>query len=815
MSRSNQNGTTKSLSQEALDALNFLRQGDPKAVETILAETTDEKSFHKHTTLFYQDTPVEYLYLIIEGKVREVCIKEMEDGRARQTLTCERGPGSLLGIYDLIYREPHSTRARVAPLEKIGHLRTMPLLADMTLTEVSFLADGAVLKHFSAGQTIYSPGPADEPIIYLIHEGQVMLTMNGGKSQRWLGNGGAFGFSDSRSNFQASDGGYLLDHKAEATCNVTAYAISRRYLIQITAVSPEKLGRFVRLKFRRALRKIAIFKDFSDAELNRLAGYFSHYHISGHHLITRQGEIGESMWVLMPGHQANLRALDGQGHTLPAAPVQGLSFFSEVALVSQLPLESTIEAEPNSLWMRIHWLDFHAFLTSTDINLIHKLSLSYPVTSLLKEEGERQRYDWLQDGELFVALQHRHWIVLARRLIPVSIFVLLTIAPAIIASFFFTFSIFWLSIYLIVFLIPAIAWIIWCIVDFQNDFLIVTNQRVVRQEKVIFISEWRQTAIIEQIQSIDSTTSFTGNLLGYGDLLIQTSSTHGAISFDFVPDPATLKQEILQQRERYSLHNHADSKKVIHELLEERLGLKLKLPSRVWSQREKAADIHQSDKPWWKRIRYYLQEGRYLHKQELEAHHLVWRKHWFVLLAKITTPILIILGCVLLSLVTLFLPNVYGLHIAILIPILLVGLIAAATAGWFYVDWHNDTYEVGPSQLIDIEKRPLFFAEQRRTARLGEIEDIRLNIPSPIHYLLNFGDVRLQTAAQQGEFTFNAVPDPRAVAEEIRRRIDAFHHGVTEQEARQRIQELPDWFEMYGRLGLENRRPPGVNRMGE
>jgi len=846
MSILNQNGAKPALSKEAQDALNFMSRNDPKAVEYILAETVDEASFHKHKTLFRQDTPVEFLYLILEGRVREVCIEELEDGQARQTLTCERGPGSLLGIYDLIYREPHSTRARaiepgryvqidaaainrliyrfpdlrytIAPLEKISHLRTMPMLVEMTLTEVSFLADGANFKRFSVGQKIYDAGPTDEPMIYLIHEGQVELTWGDERAPLWLGNGSAFGFSDHRTALYTPDGHYYLDHNAEATCGVTLYMIPRRYFIQIAAVNPELLGRSMRQKFRKALRDLTVLQNFSNEELNRLAGFVSQYHISGHHLITRQGEIGDSMWVLMPGYTANLRALDRQGHSLPAAPVKGLSFFSEVSLVSQLPLESTIEAEPNSLWMRLHWIDFHAFLVKAGVDLIHKLRLSYPVASLLDDEGTRQQYSWLQDGELLIAFQHRHWVVLARRLLPVVLTFLAALIPIIVAPFFMALVSSWILLYLALLIIPTIAWVIWCVVDFQNDYLIVTNQRVVRQEKVVFISEWRQTAIIEQVQSIDSTTSFMGNMFGYGDLLIQTSSTHGALHFDYVPDPGELKQKILEQRDQYSLFHSADSKKVIHELLEERLGLKLQLPSRVWSKKEAVTDIHQSDKPWWQRIRYYLKEGRYLQKQELEARHLVWRKHWFVLLAKITTPVLIVLGCVLLGILLLIVPEfpyLPEISLALGIPIVLTALICLASIGWFYVDWYNDTYEVGPSQLIDIEKKPLFFAEQRRTAHLGEIEDIRLLIPSPIHYILNFGNVRLQTAAQNGEFTFDAVPDPRAVAEEIRRRIDAFHHGVLEQEARRRAQELPDWFEMYSRLGIENKRPAGIHRLGE
>jgi len=713
MDRSNQNGTNQSPSQEALKALNFLSQSDPKTVEAILAETVDEASFHKHKTLFRQDMPVDYLYLILEGKVREVCIKETEDGRSRQTLTCERGPGSLLGIYDLIYREPHSTRARaiesgryvridaaainrliyrfpdlryeVAPLEKIGHLRTMPLLCNMTLMEVSFLADGAISKTFSAGETIYSSGPTDDPVIYLIHEGQVKLTLNGGKSHRWLGNGGAFGFSDSRSNFHSSDGRYLLDHKAEATCDVNVYAISRRHLRQITSINPEKLGRAARQKFRIVLRKISVFRNFSNGKLNRLAGFFSHYHISGHHLITRQGEMSDSMWVLMPGYQASLRALNASSQTLPTAPVQGLNFFSEASLIAPQPLESSIESEPNSLWMRLHRRDFQAFLAQTDKNLIDKISLSHSVENLIQEEGMRQEYAWLEDGERLIAFQRRHWIVLIRKLLPVALVTIVVMLPTLIAWYF---SSSWTIILFLLALVPIVPWAIWCAIDFENDYLIVTNKRVIRQERVVFISEWQQTAIIEQIQNIDIVFTFIGNILGYGDLLIQTSSTYGTISFDFVPKLEELKQKILQQRDQYTLYNSATSKKVIHELLEERLGLKLELPSRVWSENDQPEHLYERNQSWWQRIRYHLQEGRYLQKQELSADHLVWRKHWFVVLAKITTPVLIALGCFLFSILTFLIPNFYGLELgfALFVPIFLAGVIASCIAGWFYVD---------------------------------------------------------------------------------------------------------------------------------
>jgi hypothetical protein len=53
------------------------------------------------------------------------------------------------------------------------------------------------------------------------------------------------------------------------------------------------------------------------------------------------------------------------------------------------------------------------------------------------------------------------------------------------------------------------------------------------------------------------------------------------------------------------------------------------------------------------------------------------------------------------------------------------------------------------------------------------------------------------------------VPDPRGVAVEIQRRIEDFRYRAEMARARQRAQELPDWFEMYNRLGRTSRQHAG------
>ncbi|MEI2736176.1 MAG: hypothetical protein V9G24_16230 [Rhodoblastus sp.] len=89
------------------------------------------------------------------------------------------------------------------------------------------------------------------------------------------------------------------------------------------------------------------------------------------------------------------------------------------------------------------------------------------------------------------------------------------------------------------------------------------------------------------------------------------------------------------------------------------------------------------------------------------------------------------------------------------------------------------------------------------SAGLGRIQNVSMSVPTPLHWLFNYGNVVCQTAAETGAFIFYAVPDPRAVAQEILKRMDDYRKQEERESARKRSQELPDWFEMYNRIEPE------------
>jgi hypothetical protein len=143
---------------------------------------------------------------------------------------------------------------------------------------------------------------------------------------------------------------------------------------------------------------------------------------------------------------------------------------------------------------------------------------------------------------------------------------------------------------------------------------------------------------------------------------------------------------------------------------------------------------------------------------------------------------------------------------------LLLGVIVLALLGWTAfetADWWNDRYELTNDRIIDIEKTPLFLSENRKEAQLGQIQDVTYQMSTPWEMILNYGNVVVQTAASQGAFTFDHVPDPRGVKEEINRRVVAWRRQDELRKARDQIRDLPDWFELYNRLeaSQEQTRP--------
>jgi hypothetical protein len=83
-----------------------------------------------------------------------------------------------------------------------------------------------------------------------------------------------------------------------------------------------------------------------------------------------------------------------------------------------------------------------------------------------------------------------------------------------------------------------------------------------------------------------------------------------------------------------------------------------------------------------------------------------------------------------------------------------------------FVDYYLDAWVVTNDRILNIEQEGLF---KRTVSELDllNIQDITSEVHGILPFFFGYGDVQIQTAAEQGRFVFEQVPKP----EEVRKRL--------------------------------------------
>jgi CRP-like cAMP-binding protein/membrane protein YdbS with pleckstrin-like domain len=730
----------------------------------------------------------------------------LEGGRQLSTVRL-RNAGETLRISAadftrLCARYP-ALRERLLQPAVAGRLRALPFCAPLSDDQVRWMTDLVTVRQAAPGAELIVPGRR-EPALCLISQGQVLI--RGGECQHTILAGGHwFG--------RWPDLGPRRALAAQAIEPTTLYCLTARDVRWLTTVHPEIETLLVQLPDPIGrLRATQLFSRLSAVELEALAAYLCWEYAPPRRPVVEQGRTSGTFLILDRG-EAVARSLDDRGQERPLDFLMPGRSLGETALMLKEPHEATVEAITPTFWLVLHSDDFAHFLaaypdarqklmlrsdTQTKLQASVELSrLSRSRRAVRSSDTRARLWPSVEVGagqpESVVLQTRRHWWVLANWIgLPSGFFVVLLIGltaglrlhlgPA-------------FEEVLGVAALIALGFVVWGVVDWSNDWLIITTRRVIHRETVILISERTTAAPLEKIQDIKITRSFLGSLIGYGELIIQTAATVGQIRFDHVGDPEGIKQRIWDQVARVRAGTRAEERERASEVLEQRLQLGLppsRLPPIVGGQ---PAPPPQKDEP--------RRGFRLFPFRETMGDRVIWRKHWLNLILRTGWPFLatLILGAVVvwmgLSFENFARPDQAA---SILLVVLLFFLGVLAWLGWEYADWRNDVYIVTNERIIDIQKKPLFFAEVRREAPLDNVQNVDVIIPGPLAHLLGYGNVIIQTAAETGQFDFVFVGSPREVQAEISRRTEALRATRAERERIQRQNELAMWFEAYHRL---------------
>ncbi len=355
--------------------------------------------------------------------------------------------------------------------------------------------------------------------------------------------------------------------------------------------------------------------------------------------------------------------------------------------------------------------------------------------------------------------------------------------------------------------LAVFGWILWLIVDWANDYAIITNRRAVTLEKVALLYEKRREAPLDAILAVETQTGQIGRWFGYGNVVIRTFT--GNLLFNHLAQPDLVVRLINEERSRATILARRNQRYTKEDAIRQRLGLEHRKQDPFEdSHSENEEQIKEKVKPGW--LSEWLADIFQLRTEQGGV--ITYRTHWIILFRKIFLPTLLLF-----ILLVILLLWVFGAFENIsLAPILIFFLVSATGLAiwWLYLflDWRNDRYIITHDQIIDVFKRPLG-QEQKRSAPIKNVQTVEFERLGIVSLIFNFGTVFIRVG--DTTFTFDYVYNPSEAQSEIFGRYHAITQGQKLRDRQQLQQEMAEWIEIYHQVVQNGGTPPPPPSMDE
>ncbi len=396
----------------------------------------------------------------------------------------------------------------------------------------------------------------------------------------------------------------------------------------------------------------------------------------------------------------------------------------------------------------------------------------------------RVNLDWRAAEEAILYIDRRHPFILLRRLFFPTVFFIasLTIAvylalAGIQGTLLFGFTASALTLL-------TGFWTLWNYIDWGNDYSIITNRRIIFQEKIVFFYNSRQEVPLEAIQATSMDSSQLGRLVGFGDLIMKTWT--GQLAFPDIRHPEVVS-EILEDQRKHLVHEHEmEEKRTLRKLIRRRLQF-------VPQEQTETKQVPRQLKPGsLSELMANIFQMRWVHEGIV-----TYRKHWFILMRKTFIPGVLLLAWTVLILLTQF-RVVTLLHPATMLALgILVFLMLAFWLWYQYEDWANDIYVVNDDFIVDVYKKPLG-SEEKRSAPIKSIQSVEFERLGLLGLVLNFGTVYIRIG--DTKYHFDTVYNPAEVQNELFKRIAKKNYTEKQRENELARARILDAVEAYHRV---------------
>jgi hypothetical protein len=535
------------------------------------------------------------------------------------------------------------------------------------------------------------------------------------------------------------------------------------------------------------LKKIHLFHGLGEDELAAIAAELDEVQYPKDSVIFEQGGKADSFYLIYGGDVRIVRRQNKKEFQL--ARLVREDYFGEMGLFAKRTRSATATALADTSLLILSRADFEKLFKKNP-----QLGLNMTVAIHSRELAQRLRFKWLRSDEVVYFLARKHFVILLQN---IALPVVLLIVPLFLFYAWFAIAQSWVVVIAaVVSLIALAAWITWLVVDWGNDYYIVTNQRVVWLEKVVGIYDSRQESALSTVLSVGIQANPLGRVLDYGDVIVRTFV--GRIPFSHVDHPNQAARMI----EEYWMRTRSAAVAMEKEAMKDEIRKKLGIPIPPKPKQEVAIPVA----PPPRRANLLRLLGANTLKLRYETGDtVIYRKHWVVLFLEAWMPVLGILGTIILfirRLVQLAYSPTEALisfngGISIDVWAIVIVVILLVFVGWFVyrvMDWSNDQFIVNAEQIIDLDREP-FGTETRNAAQLENILGTEYQRIGILGNIFNFGTVYITVGGTK--LAFENVMDPAAVQSDINRRFAARKAKNEMERVSKERERMAEWLATY------------------
>jgi hypothetical protein len=540
------------------------------------------------------------------------------------------------------------------------------------------------------------------------------------------------------------------------------------------------------------IKQLPIFQKLPPTQIEAVASAFEVFEVQPNDFIFRQGYSAQGLYVMVNGRGV-LTQTGSDAVERIVGEVRANQYVGEISLFRQVTETMSLRVIERAIILFLSRQRFESVL-HTYPEIRANLNSQYMITP---EAAAKPLFKGQRASEAILLRTRRHpWSFIRLCILPVLLGIAIMILGIIAGLGWISLVIFGVGI-----ILPG-AWIYYRYDEWNDDWVTITDQRVIREDHSAFSFE---TSISEIPFSSVHEVSFHippepfALYFKYGTVTIKTAGQSGQMVLDFIPNPEAMQKVIFSYQQNYQKSARDQNREAIRREVD-----------RFLQEKEGGGSTPQVIQPAQTRpVQVPFLSTRYINANG----ETVYRKHLSVWFSHILPPLMMIAGglvLLLLTVVGITINGLGGIQLALAVFIMLLGGL------WFYWvhwDWANDMYVIGDESIRIIHKRPLWLQDSVDQLVLNKIDNVVSDKSGVANAIFNRGNVLLYLIGDDKKQAkiFEKVHDPSRIQAEISDRRAKAMAKSRQAESQRQHQTIAEYLDVYQERIAErsrNNTPP-------